>query len=132
MKKEITCPRCKGEKYILGQEVKMEVYDGKLPNYKHNERGLCFLCDGAGKVMYDGRGKFVYKYKEGKELRYNLKGKYIGFVTVLPSFTLDEDTEYRPMNDEDLVVWQMATDFIEAEYKRSRLMYDENDPAFIW
>ena len=44
------CPRCKGHKYIRGQKIHKR--DKHLPNYKKNENGLCFLCDGEGKAFY--------------------------------------------------------------------------------
>lgn len=128
--KEITCPRCKGKKYILGQYV--EEKRSSLPNYKHNEHGLCFLCDGKGKTLYDEEGKFVYKYKDGKELRYDMKGQYIEAINITPKFSLDECVDYRTPTEEDLYVLQLASDFIEAEYKRNRLPYDAHDPAFMW
>ena len=72
---KVTCPRCKGTKYMLGQE-------GKVPNYRHNERGLCFACDGEGTLLKRSDGKLVRRdLSNGNWLWFNEKtGSFIGVV----------------------------------------------------
>lgn len=71
---EITCTRCKGTKYMRGQE-------GKVPNYKHNEDGLCFACDGEGTLLKRPDGKIVRRdLSNGNWLSFDYKGKYLGVV----------------------------------------------------
>lgn len=58
------CPRCKGYKYIRGQKVYANAV--QLPNYKHNEQGLCFLCDGTGEAFYTEDNKVLKMVSKGK------------------------------------------------------------------
>ena len=59
------CPRCKGHKYIKGQKVSVAEV-GHLPDYEHNRRGLCFLCDGTGEVFYTEDNRVLKIVKKNK------------------------------------------------------------------
>lgn len=82
----VECPRCKGNQYMLGQE-------GKVPNYKHNEKGLCFACNGEGTLLKRPDGKLVrFDLETGKWLSYShVNGSFIGTVEPLHDVV---DTEY--------------------------------------
>lgn len=60
-----TCPRCKGHKYIKGQKISV-THVGHLPDYEHNEDGLCFLCDGTGEAFYTEDNKVLKIVKKNK------------------------------------------------------------------
>lgn len=78
---KLICPRCKGHKYIRGQEGNR--YAGehyKLANYKKVEGGICFLCNGQGVANYSKELGCYVKRKNGALLGYNEKGSYMGII----------------------------------------------------
>ena len=78
---KLTCPRCKGHKYIRGQEGNKYIGENyKLANYKKVEGGLCFLCDGEGTANYSKEYNCFVKRKNGALLSYNSKGAYNGII----------------------------------------------------
>lgn len=83
-----TCPRCKGHGYILGQKDKKYF---TLPNYKHNQKGICFLCDGKKQAFFTEDNRVLkFKDKYGRRIitEYSpLTGDYIGIVSDLNTYT---------------------------------------------
>ena len=61
-----TCPRCKGHKHILGQQVKRDTgTNSVLPDYKKIQKGECFLCDATGTAFFTNDNR-VMKSVEAK------------------------------------------------------------------
>lgn len=78
---KLTCPRCKGHKYIRGQEGNPYYGESyKLANYKEIQGGICFLCDGQGTANYSKEYNCFVKRKNGALLSYNSKGAYVGII----------------------------------------------------
>lgn len=120
----VICPRCKGTKYMLGQE-------GKVPNYRHNEKGLCFACDGEGTLLKRPDGKLVRRdLNTGKWLSYDsIRGSFLG--TVYPLKDVDYlmnkySTKVEKTYEEKLE--EEYLEFIESlqDYSIEQMMYSNN------
>ena len=82
----VICPRCKGTRYMRGQE-------GKVPDYKHNKKGRCFACEGEGTLIKRPDGKLVRRdLDNGNWLSYNPQtGVFLGVVEPLNDLYHEED-----------------------------------------
>lgn len=125
---EKTCPRCKGHKYILGQ--KKTYGDGAaLPNYKHIERGICFLCDGKGTAFHtlDNRVLKLVKTKTNKNCVIefsSFNGKKIGIIPLKENgvnFSSSMDMQSLDLIEELLFPSEVITDSPEGVYSPSTI-----------
>ena len=92
---KVTCPRCKGEGYMLGQHV--EEQGVRVPNYRHNEDGLCFACDNDRYLLRRPDGKLVRRdFENGNWLWYDEKG---AFISVVDPILDDMGLEYELLYD---------------------------------
>lgn len=74
--KKVECPRCKGKGVIRGQ---MLAWGKHLPNYKHVKGGVCFACEGTGKVyLIDDKFIGISHYDKNKLVQYDSNGVCIG------------------------------------------------------
>ena len=115
--RKVTCPRCKGHKYILGQEVQTNERSSNLPNYKKVKKGVCFLCDGLGYARLREKDNVIIKIKDEVTLKYsNINGRYLGI----------EEPTFEPVEERFSLGFNLTSNSIVDENTK-RLIDEENE-----
>lgn len=112
----VICTRCKGTKYMRGQEIGK---NKSVPNYKKNENGKCFACMGKGTLeLLDDNKTYIDIKENGNVLKYDNQGKYIGVYK-------DPETEY--LNSRKSLLDYMLEYKDEGDYDKEDLINIEKE-----